>query len=158
MPPTVTMSAQQLEEEVVKQLSKDSYGVVQVPISKEVLSLLSAQQERIKEQEKQIIEFKTKLQGATQPMSARVERNSKIIESRSSDEAVDNFHSQRSRVSYASSADAYQAFGYQADVGTVTDSNAYSSRQLYSRQMNRASSLEDIHPTSTAQTLNWLQT
>lgn len=46
------MSAQQLEEEVVKQLSKDSYGVVQVPISKEVLSLLSAQQERIKEQEK----------------------------------------------------------------------------------------------------------
>jgi hypothetical protein len=73
MPPTVTMSAQQLEEEVVKQLSKDSYGVVQVPISKEVLTLLSAQQERIKEQEKQILEFQSKLQ-TMPPMSARVER------------------------------------------------------------------------------------
>jgi hypothetical protein len=42
MQPTVSMSAQQLEEEVVKQLSKDSYGVAQVPISKEVMNLLAA--------------------------------------------------------------------------------------------------------------------
>ena len=40
-------------------------------------------------------------------MSARVERNSKFVESRSSDEAKDAFHSHRSRVSYNSSADAY---------------------------------------------------
>lgn len=112
MPPTVSMSAQQLEEEVVKQLSKDSYGVVQVPISKEVLTLLSAQQERIKEQEKQIIEFKTKL--TCPPMSARLERNSRI------EEFGEERRSQRSeKLSYDSSEDAYQT-GYQADAGTDT--------------------------------------
>jgi len=56
------MSAEQLGQEVVKQLSKDSYGVSQVAIPKEVLTLLSAQQEHIKAQEKQLLEYQTKLQ------------------------------------------------------------------------------------------------
>jgi hypothetical protein len=101
MQPTVLMSAQQLEEEVVKQLSKDSYGVAQVPISKEVMNLLAAQQDRIKEQEKQIIEFQTQLLSVA-PMSARVERSQKILDNRSTEEA----HS-HGRLSYNSSADAY---------------------------------------------------
>jgi len=101
MQPTVSMSAQQLEEEVVKQLSKDSYGVAQVPISKEVMNLLAAQQDRIKEQEKQIIEFQTQLLSVA-PMSARVERSQKILDNRSTEEA----HS-HGRLSYNSSADAY---------------------------------------------------
>ena len=51
------LSSKQLYMEVVKQLSKDSYGAGQVPISAEVLQLLSAQQEHIVQQEQRLNEY-----------------------------------------------------------------------------------------------------
>ena len=47
--------------EVVKQLSKDSYGAGQVPISPEVLQLLSAQQHHIAQQELKLHEYEQKI-------------------------------------------------------------------------------------------------
>ena len=59
--PANQLDSDQLYKEVVKQLSKDSYGVGGAPISKEVISLLTAQQEHIKEQEKKLQEFQNQL-------------------------------------------------------------------------------------------------
>ena len=47
--------------EVAKQLSKDSYGAGEVPISSEVLSLLYSQQQLIAEQEKRMSEYERQI-------------------------------------------------------------------------------------------------
>lgn len=55
------LSSKLLYMEVAKQLSKDSYGAGEVPISSEVLSLLYSQQQLIAEQEKRMGEYERQI-------------------------------------------------------------------------------------------------
>ena len=84
--------------EVAKQLSKDSYGTGQVPISDEVFQLLSAQQEHIAQQEQRLQEFETHLKRTRESLALPQEftitqvdrRNSHASDSPISMQAVEN--------------------------------------------------------------------
>lgn len=70
-------ASKQLYMEVVKQLSKDSYGAGQVPISAEVLQLLSAQQEHIARQEQRLQEYELQMSRPSAGAGSRPQRSAR---------------------------------------------------------------------------------